>query len=156
MRSVIYQLFCFRGIPVVYWLSSVLRPVSAVQSDVQGHEGRLVTVVPPLPVYVSAPVWKKLTLYVLNQGRQFQTRDGIYRGINRYKPSCHKQVSDTQNVQNCYKQVLNNKTVWNCVLDILQYTWFPHFFSYGIQGLFKDFSGTKLHFSSTMELLSSV
>ena len=55
------------------------------------------------------------------QGRQFQTRDGIYRGINRYKPSCHKQVSDTQNVQNCHKQVLNNKTVWNCVSDILQY-----------------------------------
>ena len=42
-------------------------------------------------------------------------------GINRYKPSCHKQVSDTQNVQNCHKQLLNNKTVWNCVSDILQY-----------------------------------
>ena len=59
--------------------------------------------------------------FYLTQGRQFQTRDGIYRGINRYKPSCHKQVSDTQNVQNCHKQVLNNKTVWNCVSDILQY-----------------------------------
>ena len=43
------------------------------------------------------------------------------RYIPWYKPSCHKQVSDTQNVQNCHKQVLNNKTVWNCVSDILQY-----------------------------------
>ena len=42
-------------------------------------------------------------------------------GINWYKPSCHKQVSDTQNVQNCHKQVLNNKTVWNPVSDILKY-----------------------------------
>ena len=55
------------------------------------------------------------------QGRQFQTRGGIYHGINRYKLSCHKQVSDTQNVQNCHKRVLNNKIVWNCVSNILQY-----------------------------------
>ena len=55
------------------------------------------------------------------QGLQFQTRGGINKGINRYKPSCHKQVSDTQNVINCHKQVLNYKTVWNCVSNILQY-----------------------------------
>ena len=39
------------------------------------------------------------------------------RYIPRYKLSCHKQVSDTQNVWNCHnphKHVLNNKTVWNC------------------------------------------
>ena len=48
-------------------------------------------------------------------GRQFQTRGGIYHGLNRYKPSCHKQVSDTPNLQNGYKQVLNNKAVWNRV-----------------------------------------
>ena len=45
---------------------------------------------------------------------QFQIRGGIYRGINRYKPSCHKQVSDTQNVRDYHKHVINNKTVENC------------------------------------------
>ena len=58
---------------------------------------------------------------IIQQGWQFQTRGGIYRGINWYKPSRHKQVSDTQNVQNCHKQVLNNKTVSNCVWNDLQY-----------------------------------
>ena len=38
----------------------------------------------------------------------------------------------------------------------LNQPWFPHFFRNGIQGLFKDFSWTKLHFSSTMESLSSI
>ena len=36
------------------------------------------------------------------------------------------------------------------------FTWFPYFFRNEIQGLFKDFSWIKLHFSSTMESLSSV
>ena len=54
------------------------------------------------------------------QGQKFQTRGGIYHGLNRYKPSCYKQVSDTQNVQNCHKQVLNNKTVWNRVSKIIK------------------------------------
>ena len=58
---------------------------------------------------------------MLFQAQQFQTRGGIYHGMNRYKPSCHKQVSDTQNVLNCHKQVLNSNTVWNCVSNILQY-----------------------------------
>ena len=53
--------------------------------------------------------------------RQFQTRGGIYRVINQYKPSCHKQVSDTQNVWNCHKQVLNYETIWNFVPNYLQY-----------------------------------
>ena len=35
-------------------------------------------------------------------------------------------------------------------------SWFPHFFRNEIQGLFKDFSWTKLHFSSTMKSLSSI
>ena len=39
-----------------------------------------------------------------------------------YKPSRHKQVSDTQNVWNCHKQVLNNETIWNVVSNDLQYT----------------------------------
>ena len=38
-----------------------------------------------------------------------------------YKPSRHKQVSDTLNVWNCHKQVLNNKTIWNRVSNNLQY-----------------------------------
>ena len=62
-------------------------------------------------ICVTRPQWVKTGLAVSDKGRY----------IPWYKQSRHKQVSDTQNVQNCHKQVLNNKTVWNCVSNNLQY-----------------------------------
>ena len=44
-------------------------------------------------------------------GPAVSDKGGIYHGINRYKLSRHKQVSDTQHVWNCHKQVLTNETV---------------------------------------------
>ena len=56
-----------------------------------------------------------------DQGRQFQTGGGIYRGMIRYEPSCHKQVSDTQLTEIVIKTGFKQKNCLKLCSDILQY-----------------------------------